>query len=116
LILECDAKSLKKAMMVMNRQMNIPAMQKIMMEFEKQNEMMDMKQEMMSDTMDDVLEQDNEEEDSEEIINQVLDEIGINLSSQMVEAPTTSTATQSKQKEAEDLTDLQSRLDNLRKN
>lgn len=50
-------------MMAMNRQMNIPQMQRIMMEFEKQSERMDMKQEMMSDTMDDVLEGEGEEEE-----------------------------------------------------
>lgn len=49
--------------MAMNRQMNIPQMQRIMMEFEKQSERMDMKQEMMSDTMDDVLEGEGEEEE-----------------------------------------------------
>ena len=50
-------------MMMMNKRMNIPQMQKIMMEFERQNEMMEMKQEMMSDTMDDVLETENEDEE-----------------------------------------------------
>ena len=49
--------------MMMNKRMNIPQMQKIMMEFERQNEMMEMKQEMMSDTMDDVLETENEDEE-----------------------------------------------------
>ena len=44
-----------RAMMRMNKGMNIPALQKIMMEFEKQGEIMDMKQEMMDDTMDDVM-------------------------------------------------------------
>jgi charged multivesicular body protein 2A len=100
-------------MMVMNKQMNIPAMQRIMMEFEKQNDMMDMKQEMMSDTMDDVLEQENEDEESEEIINKVLDEIGINLSSQLLEAPSAPTGSANKTKESDDLSQLQSRLDNL---
>lgn len=80
-----------KAMMKMNRQMNIPAMQRIMMEFEKQNEKMDMKQEMMSDTMDDVFEDEDEEEETEEVVNQVLDEIGINLSSQLADAPSQAT-------------------------
>jgi len=109
-----------RVMMVMNRQMNLPAMQRIMMEFEKQSEKMDMKEEMMSDTLDDTLEGDNEQEETEEIIGQVLDEIGINLSSQLVDAPSNSTTKVSK-KEAvastggEDL-DLQARLDNLRKN
>jgi len=127
-----------RAMMVMNRQMNLPAMQRIMMEFEKQSEKMDMKEEMMSDTMDDVFEGEGEEEESDEIINQVLDEIGINLTSQLVDAPATSTATASKKPIAhaaasasgasssapgggggggggDDEDDLQARLDNLRK-
>eukprot|EP01114_Cavostelium_apophysatum_P011197 TRINITY_DN253_c0_g1_i1.p1 TRINITY_DN253_c0_g1~~TRINITY_DN253_c0_g1_i1.p1 ORF type:complete len:211 (+),score=79.08 TRINITY_DN253_c0_g1_i1:120-752(+) len=103
-----------KAMMTMNRQMNLPAMQRIMMEFEKQSEAMEMKEEMMNDTMDDVFEQEGEEAETEEVINQVLDEIGINLSSQLADAPTTSTKPQA-QKAEEDL-DLQARLDNLRKN
>lgn len=41
----------------------------------------------MNDTMDDVMDGDNEEQESDEIINQVLDEIGINLTSQLAEAP-----------------------------
>lgn len=60
-----------KAMTMMNRQMNLPAMQKIMMEFEQQTEKMDMKEEMMNDTLDDVMEGDDDEEKSEEILNQV---------------------------------------------
>ena len=39
----------------MNAKMNIPAMQQIMMEFEKQNEMMGMKEDMMNDAIDDVM-------------------------------------------------------------
>ncbi|EGD75599.1 charged multivesicular body protein 2a [Salpingoeca rosetta] len=52
-----------KAMARMNKTMNIPALQKIMAEFEKQSEVMDMKQEMMDDAVDDVM---GEEEDDEE--------------------------------------------------
>jgi hypothetical protein len=36
-------------MIRMNRQMKIPEMQRVMMEFEKQNSIMDMKQEMMEE-------------------------------------------------------------------
>lgn len=54
---------------------------------------------------------------SEEVINQVLDEIGINLTSQLTDTPSsvgTATSTRANQKEAvED--DLQARLDNLKK-
>ena len=41
----------------------------------------------MNDTLDDVMDAENEEQESDEIINQVLDEIGINLTSQLAEAP-----------------------------
>ena len=50
-------------MATMNKKMNLPEIQKIMMEFEKQSEIMDMKDEMMSDAVDDVI---GEEEDEEE--------------------------------------------------
>ncbi|EGG20924.1 SNF7 family protein [Cavenderia fasciculata] len=86
-------KGVTKAMTVMNRQMNLPQFTKIMMEFEQQSDKMDMKEEMMNDTMDDVMQQDGEEEESQEILNQVLDEIGIDLASQLVDAPTSTTAT-----------------------
>ena len=36
-------------MIRMNKQMNIPEMQRVMMEFEKQSEIMDMKEELMSE-------------------------------------------------------------------
>ncbi len=38
-------------MMNMNRQMKLPEIQKIMQEFEKQSEIMDMKEEMMNDVI-----------------------------------------------------------------
>lgn len=62
----------------MNRQMNLPALQRIAMEFEKENDIMDQRQEMMDDAIDDVTGIEDEEE-GEEVVNQVLDEIGIDL-------------------------------------
>lgn len=72
-------KGVTKAMASMNKKIQLPAIQKIMMDFEKESEMMDTKQEMMEDAIDDVMEQDGEEAESDEIVQQVLDEIGINL-------------------------------------
>lgn len=62
----------------MNRQMNLPALQRIAMDFERENDIMDQRQEMMDDAIDDVtgLEDEAEEED---VVNQVLDEIGVDL-------------------------------------
>lgn len=62
----------------MNRQMNLPALQRIAMEFEKENDIMDQRQEMMHDAIDDVTGVEDEEE-GEEVVNQVLDEIGVDL-------------------------------------
>lgn len=62
----------------MNRSMNLPALQRIAMEFEKENDIMDQRQEMMDDAIDDVTGLEDEEE-GEEVVREVLDEIGIDL-------------------------------------
>lgn len=76
----------------MNRGLNLPAIQKIMNEFEKESSMMDMKEEMMSDAVDDVMEDDaeDEEEEGDKILREVLDEIGVNLSQQVTMMPSLS--------------------------
>ena len=72
----------------MNRGMNLPQIQKIMNEFERESEMMGMKEEMMSDAVDDVMEdEEDEEEEGDKILKEVLDEIGVGLS-QQVSVPT----------------------------
>ena len=71
----------------MNKQLNMPAITSIMREFEKQNERMEMTQEAMGDAIDDAFEGDDEEEETEELVSQVLDEIGVNLDSELVSAP-----------------------------
>ena len=62
----------------MNRSMNLPALQRIAMEFEKENDIMDQRQEMMDDAIDDVTGIEDEEE-GEEVVKEVLDEIGVDL-------------------------------------
>ena len=44
-------KGVTKALTSMNRGVNLPQISKIMMEFEREAEMMDMKQEVMNDAM-----------------------------------------------------------------
>ena len=70
-----------QAMASMNKGMNLPAIQRIMMEFEKQSSMMDMKEEMMADAVDDVMEDDEEDEEAEgdKILQAVLEEVGIDI-------------------------------------
>lgn len=62
----------------MNRSMNLPALQKIAMDFERENDIMDQRQEIFEDATDDMMGVD-EEEESDEVVNQVLDEIGVDL-------------------------------------
>lgn len=71
----------------MNRGINLPQLQKISMEFEKQNEMMDQKQEMMDESLDDIFEEEDEEEEADEFLNQIMDEIGVDLKSKLNNAP-----------------------------
>ncbi|KAJ3990071.1 vacuolar sorting protein DID4 [Lentinula detonsa] len=78
-----------RAMGAMNRGMNLPAIQRIMTEFEKESSMMDMKEEMMSDAVDDVMDdEEDEEEEGDKILKEVLDEIGVSLSQQLTDTPT----------------------------
>lgn len=117
-----------RAMVRMNRTINLPSLQRIMVEFQKQSEIMDIKEETIGDTMDDMFEdEDDEEAATDDVVNQILDEIGINLGSELVSTPgesitTKNTTPNEKAKSAipaaaESSADqeLQNRLDNLRK-
>jgi len=120
-------KGVTKAMGNMNKQMKLPEIQKIMMEFEKQSEIMDMKGEMMEDAIDDVMGDEEDEEESDAIVNQVLDELGLQLNDKLGDAPvgtgTLATTAAAKNKTPvaaaaaadDDDADLQARLDDLRR-
>merc|ERR1719466_126704 len=115
-------KGVTKAMISMNKQMKLPEIQKIMQEFEKQSEIMDMKEEMMSDVIDDALGDEDDEEESDAIVTQVLDELGLQLTDQLTGVPVASgsvaPAGQAKTPvaaEADADADLAARLENLRR-
>ncbi|XP_010221095.1 PREDICTED: charged multivesicular body protein 2a, partial [Tinamus guttatus] len=76
-------KGVTKAMATMNRQLKLPQIQKIMMEFEKQAEIMDMKEELMSDAIDDAMGDEDDEEESDAVVSQVLDELGLTLTDEL---------------------------------
>lgn len=71
----------------MNRQMNLPQIQRIIQEFQKQTDMVDMKEEMINDVMDEVFEEDTDEQESDQIVNQVLDELGIEMNQTLSTLP-----------------------------
>lgn len=72
-----------RAMQNMNRQLNLPQIQRILQEFEKQSEIMDMKEEMINDAIDDAMEDEGDEEESDAVVAQVLDELGLQLGDQL---------------------------------
>lgn len=76
-------KGVTKAMGTMNRQLKLPQIQKIMMEFERQAEIMDMKEEMMNDAIDDAMGDEEDEEESDAVVSQVLDELGLSLTDEL---------------------------------
>lgn len=124
-------KGVTKAMQSMNKQLNLPQIQKILQEFEKQSEIMDMKEEIMNDAIDDAMEDEGDEEESDAIVSQVLDELGLQLTDQLSGLPQASgslSVTGSKQPVAAAAgagaddgnladadADLQARLENLRR-
>ncbi|CAI9721199.1 charged multivesicular body protein 2a [Octopus vulgaris] len=116
-------KGVTRAMQTMNKQLKLPQIQKIMMEFEKQSEMMDMKEEMMNDAIDDAMGEDDEEE-TDAIVAQVLDELGLQMSEELSGLPSASGtlapgAKQQAQAAAAGVNDadadLEARLENLRR-
>ncbi|KMT05866.1 hypothetical protein BVRB_7g165280 [Beta vulgaris subsp. vulgaris] len=80
-------KGATKAMSAMNKQMAPAKQMKVLQEFQKQSAQMDMTTEMMSDAIDDALDNDEAEEETDELTNQVLDEIGVDVASQLSTAP-----------------------------
>uniref|UniRef100_A0A2M4AH03 Putative vacuolar assembly/sorting protein did4 n=1 Tax=Anopheles triannulatus TaxID=58253 RepID=A0A2M4AH03_9DIPT len=129
-------KGVTKAMTNMNRQLNMPQIQKILHEFEKQSEIMDMKEEMINDAMDDAMEDEGDEEETDAIVSQVLDELGLQMTDQLSGLPqasgSLSVAAGTKTPQAAAIgaaggsggpgsptsdtdADLQARLDNLRR-
>lgn len=114
-------KGVTRAMQNMNKQLNLPQIQRIMQEFEKQSEIMDMKEEMMNDAIDDAMGDDEDEEESDAVVMQVLDELGLQLSDKLTDLPEAggSIAVGQKGKAATAVADadadLQARLENLRR-
>ncbi|CAD5122567.1 unnamed protein product [Dimorphilus gyrociliatus] len=118
-------KGVVKAMMTMNKQMNLPQIQKIMMEFSKESEMMEMKEEMMSDAIDDAMGDEDDEEETDAVVGQVLDELGLQIADEMKDLPSTSgsiaAGTKAKQPQAAACgandadADLEARLENLKR-
>lgn len=109
-----------RTMAMMNKQMNLPAIQKMAMQFQMQVGENEMKQEMVEDVMDDMMGE-GEGEETDELVDKVMAEVGISLSEQLANAPVAarspamaSPAQANKGEEVAD-DDLQARLESLRR-
>ncbi|KAJ2226843.1 ESCRT-III subunit protein did4 [Coemansia sp. RSA 1722] len=108
------------AMKSMNGTMNLPGIQKVLADFERESDMMDMKEDLMNDVIDDAMDdEEDEEEESEQIVQQVLDEIGLQLNQSLGAAPQAVGEQNDVGVAAADALDddaaLQARLDSLRR-
>ncbi|KAJ2159815.1 Charged multivesicular body protein 2A [Coemansia sp. RSA 552] len=106
------------AMRSMNGKMNLPGMQKVLMDFERETDVMNMKEEMMNESIDDAMDADeeDEEEETEEVVQKVLDEIGIQLNQAVGPVPQGMGAQPADAVDAlGDDAALQARLENLRR-
>lgn len=116
-------KGVTKALRNMNKRLNLPQLQKIMMQFERESEIMDLKEETISDTIDDVIGEGDEDEETDVIVNQVLDELGISLDHELsdiipgLDKPHVTSTGPKKAVAAvgAETDDLQARLDQLRR-
>lgn len=97
-------KGVTMALGKMNKKLNLPALQKIMTEFMKENEKSAVTQEMMGDAIDDAMEEEGSAEEEGAIVNQVLDELGVGALDTTPSAPVGAVAKapapESKQEEA----------------
>jgi charged multivesicular body protein 2A len=76
-----------KAMRSMNRGLNLPAMQGIMREFERQNEMMGMKEDMMAEAIDEAMEDADDEQEMDSEVSKVVDEIMLDFKEKSAGVP-----------------------------
>ncbi|KAG9445709.1 hypothetical protein H6P81_011837 [Aristolochia fimbriata] len=107
-------KSASTAMAAMNKQMAPAKQAKIMQDFQKQSAQMDMTTEMMSEAIDDALDDDEAEEETEDLTSQVLDEIGVDVASQLSSAPKGKISGKGRESDSSEVEELGKRLAALR--
>jgi len=105
--------SATKAMAAGNKAMNLENLQKVAMEFDKQNQIMDMASEMFEEAIDG-LDESEAEEETENVMNQILEEIGIDATQGLASAPAKALPTKVSQKQ-EDGDELMARLEALKR-
>lgn len=64
-------KGVTKALISMNKKMDLPGLQKVMSDFMRENEKSEITQEALADALDDAMEEEGSSEQEESIVNQV---------------------------------------------
>jgi len=67
----------------MNKAVNVPVINKMMADFEKENMKTEMMQEIMGEMLDDAMEEDGDVDETDKIVSQVLDEIGVSFGNEI---------------------------------
>ncbi|GAB5033939.1 charged multivesicular body protein [Nannochloropsis oceanica] len=80
-------RSVTSAMVSMNKQVNVPALTKIMTDFARENEKSELMGDMLGDAMDDAMTEEGDEEEQERIVGAVLTELGLDMTDAVPEAP-----------------------------
>ncbi|CAG9321497.1 unnamed protein product [Blepharisma stoltei] len=75
------------ALVAFNKQMNLPELNRMMQEFYKENQRMEMTEEMMGEAVDMALDNPNDVEESDNVVNQVLSELGVEVAASLESAP-----------------------------
>merc|ERR1712154_233632 len=76
-----------KTMAQMNKVMDPMKIAKTMNDFEQANAKMSMTEETMNDALDEILEDSDDESEEQAVIDKVLDQIGIEISGKLADAP-----------------------------
>jgi charged multivesicular body protein 2A len=80
-------KDVTKCLVLLNKQMSVPELQRVMNEFMSEQEKNDIQQEIMNDTMDEAMMEDDSEQQEDAIYNQVMDELGLQFGEEVPSAP-----------------------------
>lgn len=80
-------KGVTKALVKINKIIDLPSLNKIMAEFMKENEKNELIQETVGDAIDDAMEEGDSSLEEDSLFNQILDEIGATTKGQIPEAP-----------------------------
>eukprot|EP01069_Polyplicarium_translucidae_P004309 Polyplicarium_translucidae@DN2550_c0_g1_i2.p2 len=80
-------KGIENVMSSINKQTNLPELQRVLEGFKRQSEALSFSEEVMSDAISDVMAEESDEEAEEEIVQKIIDEIRVDLSEQLAEGP-----------------------------